>query len=134
MIKLITNPIIAKIKFILFLGSMKIGSVASPVGPKTTLFTPAIPQIIPPSSPLERAKRKGFFNFRFTPYIAGSVIPNNAVKPEEADIYLKSLSLETSAIASAAPACPIFATKNPGPIISNPFALIAVITNGIVTT
>ncbi|MNI91781.1 hypothetical protein D3C73_1494920 [compost metagenome] len=46
----------------------------------------------------------GFFNFKFTPYIAGSVTPINAVIPVVRANDLMFLSLLLKETASAAPA------------------------------
>ena len=58
----------------------------------------------------------GFFSFRLTPYIAGSVIPHTAVIPAEVASCFISLSCVFTATASEAPPCAIFEPSIPGPM------------------
>ena len=70
----------------------------------------------------EQPAIRGFLSFIVTPYIAGSVIPSNAVSPADPANCFKSLFLVFKETHKTAPPWAILDTSMPGPkTFSDPF-------------
>ena len=82
------------------------------------------PAIIPPIPPAMHTAIIGFFLGRFTPNIAGSVIPNSADKTAEAHTERNAPFLLFSITANAAPACANTAGPISARIVSWPLTVI----------
>lgn len=82
-----------------------VGIPGIPADPDTTYdFTLKIDMNTPPAAAPMRAAKNGFFNRMFTPYIAGSVIPINAVILVDIANDLKVLFFDLKKTPNAAPA------------------------------
>ena len=108
------------------------GKASKPGEPVVYLPTPISPIKSPDAPPAIITETKGRLSLRFTPYIAGSVIPQTAVIPDDAASWRNCLFFVFSATAKAAPPCAIFEPSIPGPtIVSTPTVAILFMPIGI---
>ena len=86
-----------------------------------TARQPKNPATALPIAPAIHAQIIGLFNLRFTPNIAGSVIPSSAVNDADNAWDLNVASFDLIATARAAPPCANTAPPNNAIIVSYPY-------------
>ena len=99
---------------------MKTGSVVSAGKAKAVPAQPNRPATAEPMPPATHAQTMGFLRRRFTPYIAGSVMPSSVVSEAEIAWERNFLFLVLRATASAAPPWAKIAPPNRAMMVSKP--------------